>query len=120
MPEEPEPELTREQLYSLLDDTLDDLRAEPDARTAVVAAYARMERGLGGLGLRRRPSEAPLEYLSRALARLSVSGEAAHRLTTLFERCAFSPAPVDEAMKAEAIEALEAIKDEVGAWAGAR
>ena len=80
-------------------------------------SYARMERGLGMLGTERIPSETPFEYLARVLERLSVSEEAAQRLTDLFERAKFSPAPVDEAMKAEAVAALEAIKEEARAWA---
>jgi hypothetical protein len=113
----PEPEEVKRRFYSLVKDSLDDLRAEPDPRRAVIAAYARMERGLGMLGTERIPSETPFEYLARVLERLSVSEEAAQRLTDLFERAKFSPAPVDEAMKAEAVAALEAIKEEARAWA---
>jgi Domain of unknown function (DUF4129) len=120
VPDGDEPEVTAEELYSLLGDTLDDLRTEPDARTAVIAAYFRMEQGLAEFGLVRRPSEAPFEYLARALHRLSVSARAARRLTDLFERAKFGGAAVDAAMKDEAIEALEAIREEVGAWAVAR
>jgi hypothetical protein len=65
-------------------------------------------------------SDAPFEYLSRALAQLSVSAPAANRLTDLFERAKFSATPADHEMKAEAIRALEEIRDEVGAWAAAR
>ena len=36
-----------------IDDAIDDLEAEPDARRAVIAAYARMEGVLGRNGLRR-------------------------------------------------------------------
>ena len=50
-----------------LDESLDDLRNEPDLRRAIIAAYARMEAALAGVGLARRPSEAPLEYMERAL-----------------------------------------------------
>jgi len=64
-------ELTvRQELANLVDETLDDLRAEADPRKAVIAAYARMERILGVHGLERRASEAPLEYLTRVLAEL--------------------------------------------------
>ena len=35
----------------VLDETLDDLRAETDPRRAVIAAYARMERALAAFGL---------------------------------------------------------------------
>ena len=40
-------------------EAIDDLEAEPDARRAVIAAYARMEGVLARHGLRREPSEAP-------------------------------------------------------------
>ena len=53
-----------------LDESLDDLRADPDLRRAIVAAYARMERALESIGLGRHPSEAPFEYIGRALASL--------------------------------------------------
>ena len=59
-------------LADVLDETLDDLRAETDPRRAVIAAYARMERALAAYGLPRRPSEAPDEYLQRIFADLEV------------------------------------------------
>jgi hypothetical protein len=101
----------------LLDDTLEDLRNEPDPRRAVIAAYARMERGLAVLGTERMLSETPFEYLERVLERLSVSEAAARRLTDLFQRAKFSPAPVGAEMKEAAVAALEAIREEVRAWA---
>jgi len=54
-------------LIAALDDSLDDLRDEPDARRAVIAAYARMEGALAYEGLARRKAEAPREYLARTL-----------------------------------------------------
>ena len=60
-------------LAAALDESLDDLRAEPDPRRAVIAAYARLERVLASHGLPRKTSEAPLEYLARMLDGLSVS-----------------------------------------------
>ncbi len=56
------------ELAAVLDDTLDDLRAEADPRRAVIAAYARLEQVLGANGLARRPAETPEEYLARILA----------------------------------------------------
>jgi Domain of unknown function (DUF4129) len=56
-----------ERLVELLDDTLEDLEGEPDPRRAVIAAWARMERGLAAAGLPRHPSEAPFEYAARVL-----------------------------------------------------
>lgn len=98
-----------------VDESLDDLRAEPDPRRAVIAAYARLERVLAAHGLPRRPSEAPLEYLERMLARLAVRPPAARRLTELFERARFSQHAVGLEMKEQAISALEDVRDDLAA-----
>ena len=99
----------------MLADTLDDLRQERDPRKAVISAYARMERTFAAYRVPRDPAEAPLEYMARALDRLSVSGAAVRRLTLLFERAKFSPHVVDRGMKDEAIETLAALRSELEA-----
>lgn len=96
-----------------LDESLDDLRNEPDVRRAIIAAYARMERALAGAGIPRRPSEAPFHYMARALQQLDASSGAATRLTDLFERAKFSHHDPHEAMRDEAIAALVAVRDEL-------
>jgi hypothetical protein len=68
---------------------------------------------LAGHGLPRKPAEAPLEYLGRMLAELSVSDRAARALTDLFERAKFSQHAVGPEMKDEAIEALETVRDDL-------
>ena len=73
-----------------MSDAIDDLEAEPDARRAVIAAYARMEGVLARHGLRRKPSETPLEYLRRILLGLTARADAVRRLTSLFEQAKFS------------------------------
>jgi Domain of unknown function (DUF4129) len=98
-----------------LDESLDDLRAEPDLRKAIVAAYARMERALAVAGLPRRPAEAPLEYLERALGELETSAAAVRRLTDLFEWAKFSHHEPLPDMRDEAIDALVAVRDELRA-----
>ena len=102
-----------EALLVALDESLDDLRAEPDARRAVIAAYARMERALSLAGLGRRKAEAPREYLARTLPAVGAGAGSVERLTALFEHAKFSPHDVDAGMKAEAIEALAALRDEL-------
>lgn len=101
------------ELAAAVDESLDDLRAEPDPRRAVIAAYARLERVLAAHRLPRRPAEAPLEYLGRMLNDLAVSPEAAQRLTGLFERAKFSQHAVGTEMKDEAISALETVRDDL-------
>ncbi|MGN6429829.1 MAG: DUF4129 domain-containing protein [Gaiellaceae bacterium] len=104
-----------EVLSDVLDETLDDLRAERDPRRAVIAAYARMERSLAAHGIPRRRFEAPHEYLTRVLSEVSGGRLAATRLTALFERARFSPHEVDENMKASAIEAIESLQADLAA-----
>jgi len=104
-----------EVLSEVLEETLDDLRAEPDPRRAVIAAYARMERSLAAHGIPRRRFEAPHEYLGRVLGEISGGRLAATRLTALFERARFSPHEVDENMKASAIEAIESLQADLAA-----
>jgi hypothetical protein len=105
----------RKALAEILDDTLDDLRAEKDPRKAVIAAYSRMEKSLASFGLPRRPFEAPVEYLGRVLEELRSGSPAARRLTHLFERAKFSQHAIDAGMKDEAIEAVIALRDELRA-----
>lgn len=96
-----------------LDESLDDLRDDPDTRRAIIAAYARMERALAATGIPRRPSEAPYEYLARALESLHTSASSVTRLTDLFERAKFSRHIPDESMREDAIDALVAVRDEL-------
>lgn len=100
-------------LDEVLADSLDDLRADPDPRRAVIRTYARMERTFAAYGVPREESEAPLEYMERALHRLSVSSSAVRRLTQLFSRAKFSPHDVDASMKDQAIEALVGLRAEL-------
>ncbi len=102
-------------LARIFDETLEDLRAEQDPRRAVIAAYSRMESILGNYGMERRPSEAPHEYVSRVLEQVVASGSAVRRLTRLYEQARFSAHEIDPAMKAEAIAAVEAVRDELRA-----
>jgi hypothetical protein len=94
-------------------DAIDDLESEPDARRAVIAAYARMETVLARNGLKRRPSETPVEYLRRILLGLTSRGDSVSRLTSLFEQAKFSRHDIDAAMKQDAIGALREIRDDL-------
>jgi hypothetical protein len=99
----------------LVEDTLADLYAEVDPRKAIIAAYARVERVFATYGLPREPSEAPIEYLERALPELRASGAALQRLTGLFQWAKFSAHEVDPKMRDEAIGALLEVRDELRA-----
>ena len=102
-----------EQLAVILDETLDDLRAEKDPRRAIIAAYARLERVLAANGVPRRAAETSDEYLPRVLHDLELDREAVQRLTALFTRAKFSQHEIDTPMKEDAIDALERIRDDL-------
>jgi len=102
-----------EVVAAALDESLDDLRTDPDLRRAIVAAYARMEKALAVVGLPRDPAEAPLEYVERVLLSLDASAEAVRRLTDLFEWARFSHHELEGSMRDEAIDALVAVRDEL-------
>lgn len=96
-----------------ISDAIDDLESEPDARRAVIAAYARMEGVFDRHGLRRHVSETATEYLQRILLGLTTRVEAVGRLTGLFEQAKFSDHPIDGRMKQDAIDALRVIRDDL-------
>ena len=104
---------SQEAVSLALDESLDDLRSEPDLRRAIIAAYARMERALAAGGIPRRPAEAPFEYVDRALRELETSAESVHRLTGLFEWAKFSQHEPEPEMRDDAIDALVAVRDEL-------
>lgn len=102
-----------EEVSLAIDESIDDLRTDPDLRRAIVAAYARMEHALGRAGLPRHPAEAPFEYVERALTSLDTSSESVRRLTALFESAKFSHHEPKPEMRDEAIDALVAVRDEL-------
>jgi Domain of unknown function (DUF4129) len=102
-----------EDIAHALDESIDDLRNDPDLRRAIIAAYARMEHALARAGIARRPSEAPFEYIERALRSLDTSADGARRLTGLFEWAKFSHHEPEPAMRDQAIEALVAVRDDL-------
>jgi Domain of unknown function (DUF4129) len=108
-------EIAPEVLAAALDESLDDLRADPDLRRAIIAAYARMETALAAAGIPRSPAEAPLEYVERALLSLDTSAAAVRRLTDLFEWARFSQHEPEPSMRDDAVDALSAVRDELRA-----
>jgi hypothetical protein len=102
-----------EEISLAIDESIDDLRTDPNLRRAIVAAYARMEHALARAGVPRHPSEAPFEYVERALSSLETSTDSIRRLTALFEWAKFSQHEPGPEMRDEAIDALVAVRDEL-------
>jgi hypothetical protein len=88
-----------------------DLRAEPDARLAIIRAYGRFERALAGARAPRAAWQTPAEFMRTTLARLPVATAPVRRLTALFEIARFSAHPVGTEARDAACDCL----DEIGA-----
>ena len=86
------------------------LRRERNPRRAVIAAYAAMERLMARDGIPRGAHEAPMEYLGRVTLHGHHGVAAVHRITGLFQRARFSGRPIDEEMRARAIDAVEELE----------
>jgi uncharacterized protein DUF4129 len=93
---------------------LEELRSIRDPRTAVIRAYAAMERVFARRGLGRRPHEAPTEYLARLIPGTADRGAAASQLTRAYQLARFSFHRVPPDLKEEAIAALEAMRSTPG------
>ncbi len=107
------PNGVEEELARAIGTTIDDLRGERDARRAVIAAYANMERILASHGLARGAAEVPYEYLVRVLRLLQVRERPVRSLTELFEYAKFSEHEIDRTMKEHAIESLVMIREDL-------
>ena len=101
-------------LVARLDEVIDDLRRDPDPRRAVIRAWARLEDLLADHDLPRHPSEAPTRYVGRVLEHLSASRPEVAALTAAFERAMFSPHPIGTDDQAAAVDALVAVRDDLG------
>lgn len=100
-----------DELAAAVEISIDALRAEPDPRRAVIAAYAALEGSLTAAGVARSRHEAPFEYVVRALDRLPGHGDDLRRVAELFELAKFSRHAVDPAMKEDALSALVRVRD---------
>ena len=86
-----------------------DLRAEPDARRAIIRAYGRFERALAGARAPRAAWQTPAEFMRTTLARLPVAAAPVRRLTALFEVARFSAHPLGVEARDAACDCLDEI-----------
>lgn len=85
-----------------------------DARNAIVAAWLRFEVQGGAAGVGRERWETSSEYALRILDLVSADPAATHRLAALFREARFSDHPLTEEHRAEALDALAAIRRSLG------
>lgn len=97
-------------LAEAVEESLEDLRAEPDARRAIIRCYARFERVAAHSGVERKPWHTPMEFMREALPRLPVPRGAVPALTGLFELARFSHRVLGPRERDRALDALDEIK----------
>ena len=97
-------------LAGAVEESLDDLRLEPDVRRAILRCYRRFELVLARSHVPRRPWQTATEFMAEALGRLPLPPDAVRQLTRLFEIARFSSEPLGAADRDAAWEALERIR----------
>ena len=105
-------------LDAAVEESLEELGSEPDARRAIVGCYARFERAAADSGVERKPWFTPMEFMREALDRLPVPRTAVPTLTGLFELARFSHHALGPRERDRAIEALDEIRTAMEARSG--
>jgi uncharacterized protein DUF4129 len=91
-------------------ETRDDLRAEPNARRAIIEAYRRFEQALAGVKAPRAPWQTPAEFMRVSLALPAVPRADVERLTALFEVARFSDRHLGADARDAACDCLDVIE----------
>ena len=97
-------------LAEAVEESLEDLRTEPEARRAIIRCYARFERAAAVSGLERMPWHTPMEFMREVLSRLPAPQGAVRALTGLFELARFSDRALGPGERDRALDALDNIK----------
>lgn len=85
-----------------------------DPRNAIVAAWQRFEVQGAAAGVGRHAWETSSEYALRILDLVSADADATHRLARLYREARFSEHPITEEHRAQAIDALAAVRRSLG------
>jgi hypothetical protein len=100
-------------LSEAVQEGLEDLATEPDARTAIIKCYRRFERVAARARVVRAPWQTPDEFMREALRRLVLPHRAVDRLTRLFELARFSAHPLGSGERDTARACLEDIRSKL-------
>jgi hypothetical protein len=100
-------------LSEAIQEGLDDLASEPDARAAIIRCYRRFERVAARARVPRAPWQTPDEFMRETLRRLVLPHRAVDRLTRLFELARFSGHPLGLPERDTARRCLEEIRIEL-------
>lgn len=105
----------REAAHGAVVGTIEAMLADPDPRTAIIGAYARLQQELATNDASRRDYEGPSEHLHRVLSTLDVRPAPLGRLIGLFELARFSQHSLTMAHRDEALSALHEVAEDLAA-----
>lgn len=91
-------------------ESLEDIRADPDARAAIIRAYRRFEIALSAARVPRAAWQTPAEFLRTVLTQAPMPAAPVERLTALFELARFSDRPLGADARATACDCLDEVK----------
>lgn len=106
LPPDEDPPVDADAAQAGLSASLATASAGDDPRAAIVDAYLRLLDVLAEAGGARRLQEAPHEHLHRVLGPLGVRPEPTHQLAELFVMARFSPHPITEHHRDQAVALL--------------
>jgi hypothetical protein len=91
-------------------ESLEDIRADPNARAAIIRAYRRFEIALSAARVPRLAWQTPAEFLRSVLTQAPMPAAPVERLTALFELARFSDRPLGADARAAACDCLDEVK----------
>jgi len=103
----------KEEYREYVEEAIYQVKITRDVRGAILAAYREMERMMQARGVRDEKYYTPREFENFALTTLKVSEEPVRELVNLFEHARYSNHPLEEKHRDAALNALEAIKNEL-------
>jgi hypothetical protein len=89
-----------------------------DPRRAVIACWVRLEEAAAAAGTQRRLGDTPTELVLRLLSAHRVSRQVLDGFATVYREARYSTGPVDERMRATAVNALRLLRAELAAGLG--
>jgi hypothetical protein len=110
----PKPVSHAAEVVAALDAGLDQLaKSGSDPRSVVIGCWVRLEEAAASAGTPRRPSDAPYDYVLRLLEGHQISRPVLDRLVAVYRAARYSFGNVDEAMRTEAVAALQRLRAEL-------
>jgi hypothetical protein len=106
---------TRKAAHRAVVHSIDAMLADPDHRTAIIGAYARLLDELEAIGASRRTYEGPTEHLRRVLSMLDIGPGPLRALVELFEVARFSEHSLTGVHRDQAVAALRAVAESLSA-----